>query len=64
MRFAVDTEGTFTDLVVEDDDGRLRMFKAQTTPHDPDRRRSGQPAGGGRRHRSRARASCWHAAAC
>jgi N-methylhydantoinase A len=35
MRFAVDTGGTFTDLVVEDDDGRLRMFKAQTTPHDP-----------------------------
>lgn len=35
MRFAVDTGGTFTDLVVEDDDGRLHMFKAQTTPHDP-----------------------------
>jgi N-methylhydantoinase A len=35
MRFAVDTGGTFTDLVVEDDNGRLRMFKAQTTPHDP-----------------------------
>jgi N-methylhydantoinase A len=35
MRFAVDTGGTFTDLVIEDDDGQLRMFKVQTTPHDP-----------------------------
>ncbi|SJZ30788.1 N-methylhydantoinase A [Enhydrobacter aerosaccus] len=35
MRFAVDTGGTFTDLVIEDDAGRLRMFKAQTTPLDP-----------------------------
>jgi len=34
MRLAVDTGGTFTDLVV-DDDGRLYMFKAPTTPHDP-----------------------------
>jgi N-methylhydantoinase A len=35
MRFAVDTGGTFTDLVFEDDTGSLHMFKAQTTPHDP-----------------------------
>ena len=35
MRFAVDTGGTFTDLVVESDDGGLRMYKAQTTPTDP-----------------------------
>ena len=35
MRFAVDTGGTFTDLVVEDDDGVCRLFKAATTPHDP-----------------------------
>jgi len=35
MRFAVDTGGTFTDLVFEDDSGNLHMFKAQTTPHDP-----------------------------
>jgi N-methylhydantoinase A len=35
MRFAVDTGGTFTDLIVEDDDGRLRMYKAETTPDDP-----------------------------
>jgi len=35
MRFAVDTGGTFTDLVVEDDNGKLRMFKAQTTRRDP-----------------------------
>ena len=35
MRFAVDTGGTFTDLVVETDDGGLRMYKAPTTPADP-----------------------------
>ncbi|MFQ5931018.1 MAG: hydantoinase/oxoprolinase family protein [Nitrospiraceae bacterium] len=35
MRFAVDTGGTFTDLVLEDDAGTLHMFKAPTTPHDP-----------------------------
>lgn len=35
MRFAVDTGGTFTDLIVEADDGRLSMFKAPTTPEDP-----------------------------
>jgi N-methylhydantoinase A len=35
MRFAVDTGGTFTDLVVEDDQGLCRLFKAATTPHDP-----------------------------
>ncbi|UOM35470.1 hydantoinase/oxoprolinase family protein [Acuticoccus sp. I52.16.1] len=35
MRFAVDTGGTFTDLIVEDGEGALRMFKASTTPDDP-----------------------------
>src|SRR5215208_4421306 len=35
MRFAVDTGGTFTDLLVEDDRERVRMFKAPTTPADP-----------------------------
>lgn len=35
MRFAVDTGGTFTDLIVEDDDDGLHMFKAPTTPDDP-----------------------------
>ena len=35
MRFAVDTGGTFTDLVLEDDKGVLHMFKASTTPEDP-----------------------------
>jgi N-methylhydantoinase A len=35
MRFAVDTGGTFTDLVIEDNSGRLRMFKTPTTPRDP-----------------------------
>jgi N-methylhydantoinase A len=35
MRFAVDTGGTFTDLIVEDDGGALHMFKASTTPADP-----------------------------
>jgi N-methylhydantoinase A len=35
MRFAVDTGGTFTDLIVDDDAGTRRMFKAPTTPADP-----------------------------
>ncbi len=35
MRFAVDTGGTFTDLVLEDDSGALRLFKSPTTPDDP-----------------------------
>lgn len=35
MRFAVDTGGTFTDLLVERTDGALFMFKAPTTPDDP-----------------------------
>src|SRR5581483_8330268 len=35
MRFAVDTGGTFTDLVVEDDDGVLHLFKSPTRPDDP-----------------------------
>ena len=35
MRLAVDTGGTFTDLLVEDETGDLAMFKAPTTPHDP-----------------------------
>lgn len=35
MRFAVDTGGTFTDLVVEDDDGALSLHKSSTTPADP-----------------------------
>ena len=35
MRFAVDTGGTFTDLVVEEDDGRLLLYKSATVPADP-----------------------------
>jgi N-methylhydantoinase A len=35
MRFAVDTGGTFTDLLVEDDEGLLHMYKTSTTPADP-----------------------------
>lgn len=35
MRFAVDTGGTFTDLVIEDDQGRLHMHKVPTTPKNP-----------------------------
>ncbi|MFO1467063.1 MAG: hydantoinase/oxoprolinase family protein [Steroidobacteraceae bacterium] len=35
MRLATDTGGTFTDLVVEHDDGRIELFKASTTPADP-----------------------------
>jgi N-methylhydantoinase A len=34
MRLAVDTGGTFTDLVIEDGD-RLHLFKAPTTPANP-----------------------------
>lgn len=34
MRVAVDTGGTFTDLVL-DEDGALRLFKSPTTPRDP-----------------------------
>jgi len=37
MRFACDTGGTFTDLIVENDAGELRMYKASTTPGDPTR---------------------------
>lgn len=35
MRFATDTGGTFTDLVVEDDDGVWRAFKASTVAEEP-----------------------------
>lgn len=34
LRVAVDTGGTFTDLVL-DEDGTLRLFKTPTTPRDP-----------------------------
>jgi N-methylhydantoinase A len=35
MRLAIDTGGTFTDLVIEHEDGRLEPLKSPTTPHDP-----------------------------
>jgi N-methylhydantoinase A len=35
VRFAVDTGGTFTDLVLEDDEGELTLFKSATIPSDP-----------------------------
>lgn len=35
MRISVDTGGTFTDLLLEERDGSLAMFKAPTTPTDP-----------------------------
>jgi N-methylhydantoinase A len=35
VRFAVDTGGTFTDLVIEDDDGQLAIYKSSTVPSDP-----------------------------
>lgn len=35
MRLATDTGGTFTDLVVEDDDGSITLHKALTVPSDP-----------------------------
>ena len=35
MRLAIDTGGTFTDVVVRHADGLLTLHKAPTTPHDP-----------------------------
>jgi N-methylhydantoinase A len=35
LRFAVDTGGTFTDLMVSDHEGALSMHKAPTVPADP-----------------------------
>lgn len=35
MRIACDTGGTFTDLLIEDNEGVVRMYKASTTPQDP-----------------------------
>jgi N-methylhydantoinase A len=35
LRFAVDTGGTFTDLVIENEIGELSLYKAPTTPRDP-----------------------------
>jgi N-methylhydantoinase A len=35
MRLACDTGGTFTDLIVEDDVGAIKMYKASTVPSDP-----------------------------
>ena len=35
MRFAIDTGGTFTDLIVERRESGLHMFKASTTPDEP-----------------------------
>jgi N-methylhydantoinase A len=35
VRLAVDTGGTFTDLVIDDGAGPFRLFKSATVPHDP-----------------------------
>ncbi|HQZ12428.1 MAG TPA: hydantoinase/oxoprolinase family protein [Devosia sp.] len=35
LRFAIDTGGTFTDLIVGEADGSLTMHKSPTTPADP-----------------------------
>src|ERR1044072_1246407 len=35
MRLACDVGGTFTDLVLEDETGRLRLYKSPTAPSDP-----------------------------
>ena len=35
MRFSCDTGGTFTDLIVEHDDGENRIYKTPTTARDP-----------------------------
>ena len=37
LRFGVDTGGTFTDLIIEGVDDRLRLYKRPTTPDDPTR---------------------------
>src|SRR5262245_54630170 len=35
MRLAVDMGGTFTDLVLEDEVGRMQLYKSHTVPEDP-----------------------------
>ena len=35
MRLSVDVGGTFTDLVVDDGAGRLKIYKSPTTSPDP-----------------------------
>lgn len=35
IRLAIDTGGTFTDLIVEDSQGQLSFYKSPTTPDDP-----------------------------
>ena len=35
LRLAIDTGGTFTDLVIDDRQGALSQYKAPTTPQDP-----------------------------
>ena len=35
MRLSVDVGGTFTDLVVDDGAGRLKVYKSPTTSPDP-----------------------------
>ena len=35
MRLSVDVGGTFTDLVLEDNEGDFHIFKQPTTPEDP-----------------------------
>lgn len=35
LRFAIDTGGTFTDLMVANETGELKMHKVSTTPSDP-----------------------------
>jgi N-methylhydantoinase A len=35
VRLAIDTGGTFTDLVIEDEDGVCSLYKAATVPEDP-----------------------------
>ena len=35
MRLAIDTGGTFTDLVIEDEGGKFTIYKAATVPDDP-----------------------------
>ena len=34
-RVGIDIGGTFTDMLVTDESGKARLYKAPTTPHDP-----------------------------
>ena len=55
MRLSADVGGTFTDLVIEHEDGRFELFKAPTTSDDPVRGVFRRARARGRRGRRPAR---------